>query len=297
MGSTKRAFAIAAMIGLGAWARGGVVPAAADDSTASSLSVTPLLKATVSLPVKVTNTAGDWAAPVPTVAQGTTNVAGTVTANAQQSGAWNVGINGTPTVHAQQSGPWSVTAEQGAAPWSVSISGTPTVGLAAGTAVAVSGSVNVVNTPTVSIGNTAASPALVRNTDEHARQPFQQFFLLNIDDGSFVSPQVDVVVPPNKRLVIDFVSGSFGNLPTGQIPYLIVQGTAAGMGTAVPVWPTRVGTVLGTEIWGVNAPFRLYGDAGDHDAGTNVAITGARTGEGTGFASYRVTLSGYFIDL
>ena len=95
----------------------------------TSISGTPSMTiANTPLPVNVTN------ASLQTVALGTTQVAGSV--QAQQSGSWGVSVAGT--VQAEQSGSWNV-----------SVSGTPDV--------------NIVNSPTVTVGNGESNPVFVRD--------------------------------------------------------------------------------------------------------------------------------------
>ncbi len=66
--------------------------------------------------------------------------------------------------------------------------------------------VGITGTPTVSIGNTAAAPVLVRDVENPARQPFGQTFNFTIPDG-MIQGQTSLSLPAGKHLVIEYVSG------------------------------------------------------------------------------------------
>ena len=162
---------------------------------------------------------------------------------------------------------------------------TGTVSLEAGTEVAIAG------TPSVTIGNTPANPAVVRDTDAHARQPFQQRAFLSMDDGSFASNIVEYAVPAGKRLVIEHIDAIFG-MPNGGIPTAFVTGSVAGSGTTVTTAAVKQGAANATlDQWIFSGPTLVYGD-GD----TSVAVQYGRN-IGVGFSNCLITISGYFIDL
>jgi hypothetical protein len=76
--------------------------------------------------------------------------------------------------------------------------------------------VNVVNTPNVNVANTTASPVLVRDVDNVARQPFHAEAVGGFADGGSTTRGLLIpTVPAGKRLVIEHVS-AFARMPIGQ---------------------------------------------------------------------------------
>src|SRR5436309_709952 len=76
--------------------------------------------------------------------------------------------------------------------------------------------VNVVNTPNVNVANTTASPVLVRDVDNVARQPFRAQVVGGFADGASTTGDITIAtVPAGKRLVIEYVS-MVGAMPLGE---------------------------------------------------------------------------------
>ena len=76
--------------------------------------------------------------------------------------------------------------------------------------------VNVVNTPTVNVANTTASPVQVRDVDNPASQPFQAQVVGGFADGASTTGDITIgTVPAGKLLVIKHIS-AFGTMLHGQ---------------------------------------------------------------------------------
>ena len=106
----------------------------------------------------------------------------------------------TNTVKAAQSGPWTV-----------GVSGTPTVALSA------SSTVSLASGAAVQIGNTATSPALVRDVDRPTAQPVRAILSSTFQPnfGTTTTFNSTFTVPFGKRLVIEFVTVNI-SLPNSQ---------------------------------------------------------------------------------
>src|SRR5439155_23134862 len=78
--------------------------------------------------------------------------------------------------------------------------------------------VNVVNTPSVNVINTTASPVPVRDVDNPAKQPFQAEVVGGFADGASSTGDITIAtVPAGKRLVIEHVSAFGTMLPTQKV--------------------------------------------------------------------------------
>jgi hypothetical protein len=272
-------------------------------------------------PVKVINTASDWSAPVPTVAQGTTEVEGVVSAT--QSGSWSVGITGTPTVSAVQGSAWGVAIENPISladgtnvsvnalppvnvatlpPATISslppvdvnslppvnIANTPTVNIGNWPTPTVSNTqnVNVTNTPTVTLANTAANPAIVQSIDSPARQPFGNQAHIQVGVGAHESGST-FAIPDGKRLVVEYVS-AHGVVAIGETNWLRFSSVRDFFFT-----PTRLGpNDQVTDTWMVSQQVRLYVD------GPQAGVYVERPQTQVSYEStWDITISGYLIDL
>jgi hypothetical protein len=119
-----------------------------------------------------------------------------------------------------------------------------------------------------------ASPLMVRDLDNPARQPFQ----VELDQTTFAFS-----VPAGKRLVIEFVSARANSAPGFSLLSINVVTTVGGVTLQHPFVPVFVGKNGVDNSYTVSQPTRLYADPG-----TTVDIT---LGSGT------VILSGYFVDV
>jgi hypothetical protein len=209
----------------------------------------------------------------------------TVTAGGIMLVAVALAATGSATVSAgQTAGASHVIVDNTSVPVTVgnaSIPVTGSVGLAAGTQVGISG------TPTVTVGNGATNPAIVRDSDSPGRQPFEQLFLVTLTDGAGWG-EISIQVPPGKRWVIEHASGE-ASLPTGQSFKAQVNSGIAGTRQPHRVFPTSRQPWLGEDNVGYNAPFRAYADG-------EVDVIFWRS-DSTGGGSAELTLVGYLIDI
>jgi len=190
------------------------------------------------------------------------------TVSASQSGTWNVGINGTPTVN---------------------VSSLPAIQFASGNTVGINGPVQV--------GNDAANPAVVRDVDNPARQPFQKLICVAFGNeanncGALVN---GFTVQAGRRLVIEQVSGSC-ELESGTVLVSVALGTQVGSLDVVahflplPPPPTPTPTVVYSSSF--NHVTRIYADPG-----SGVGINSGQFLGSTGTdAVCRLALSGYLLN-
>jgi hypothetical protein len=303
--SIRRILGIVSLAGLTACSGAGASPALAGEGAnieAQSAAVT-----TSTVNALVVNTTAN---PVPTAAQGITAVEGTVAAS--QSGPWSVSLNGTASVSV--AGTANVSLQPGAlvgidpASNAVQLAGTPSVAIAntpsvsvtqmppvalAGTpTVSLAGTptVNLGGTPAVTIANAASNPALVRNTDERGRQPFQKTFSISLSSG--IPDGIATYAPPaGTRLVIEHVSAQ-GTVPTGQ--YASIQLTNGVVPNVVAHFfvLTKANSDSTIDQFLLSQQTVLYSDSSY--GALNILVSRSI---GTGNAGFDVTLSGYLITL
>jgi hypothetical protein len=195
--------------------------------------------------------------------------------NAPTTQTQNVNVVNTPNVNAQQSGTWNV-----------GINGTPVVGLDAGNNTVKFDAVN----NTVKIDS--ATPILIRDVDNPARQPFQTSMSLTMNDGFGNNGRsFEFDVPAGKRAVVEYFSAFF-QLPTGQkLTRLIVTTNYYG-GVFHDFGTTYTGTSAGFDTFVTSQQTRLYADA----VGGRIFVNAYRT-DSIGTASGSVSISGYLVDV
>jgi hypothetical protein len=276
-----------------------VVPSAEPAASPQNLNVGTQYAAATSSPQNV-NIVGSTVT-VPVAAQGTTQVAGTVTVanpvtsvGATQNGAWHMSLDG---VAAGVSVPVSIAGTSNVALTGVAAGVSVPVSIAGTSNVALTGVAAGVQVP-VSIGGTPN--VNVVTLPEHARQPFQKAFSLQmapLQDGVIATYQV----PQGTRLVIDHLSASAELAGAGQFPRVSVAAGASVLGTygtssaGVRATMTRGVDAYGGEYYEGNSEVLLYADGG-----TTVNIFFNRndpSGALAGIAEADVSLSGYFISL
>jgi hypothetical protein len=130
---------------------------------------------------------------------------------------------------------------------------------------------NVVNSPTVNVGNPASSPVPIADVN-HAMQPVQATVSVNIQDSQTAGQGTLYTVGASKRLVIEYVSmfcpGFVGVGFTGIIG-TVVGGVSVGhLVTQIPA-TTVPQSFPQAEAGG---PVRLYADPG-----TSVTLQVSRT--------------------
>ena len=115
--------------------------------------------------------------------------------------------------HASQAAPADkdvVVVNTSANPVPVQVQGTPNVNIAKMPTIGIDTSRN-----TVQVGNTTASPVLVRDVDNPARQPFQAGVNVTLNQPTAAFVQTVAIVPAGKRLVIEYVS-AIADVPVDQ---------------------------------------------------------------------------------
>jgi hypothetical protein len=224
-------------------------------------------------------------------------------ASAPPAPAANVNVVNTPTnpVPTAAQGTTAVTG-------SVDISGTPTVSLAAGTTVGISGTptVGLASNARVAINSAATVPVFVRSVDDAVRELFHMQTNMTLADGD-IGTTAFFHVPDGKRLIIEHVSAS-GIIPAGQKLQLNLStlvNNSHQLGGSVQVThflvpqklgvgdPTSIGgSGASIEIFNVSQPTRIYADA--DPANTSIVFSAGR-GVSTGTGSVSISISGYYV--
>jgi hypothetical protein len=154
--------------------------------------------------------------------------------------------------------------------------------------------VNVVNTPNVNVANTTASPVLVRDVDNPARQPFQAEVVGGFADGASTTGDITIAtVPAGKLLIIEHV-GVFGAMLTGQsiarVTYIhVVDGRHYKI---YPLVLRQAHSADGTrDYFVVSEALRVYANPGAIQCSAERdSFAGANPD------SVTFTISGYFVD-
>jgi hypothetical protein len=180
----------------------------------------------------------------------------------------------------------------------VPVSGTVTVGNLGSSPLAVQ-VVNTSNEPatvtgTVNVTNQASSPLLIRNIDEQARIPFQQFVFISSANSSGTFPKVSIDIPDGKMLVVEYVSGSADSLPGFANVAPILEFISVGKDGGFEHWlecrlsPTSTNTF---RRYQTSEPVRLY-----MTQKLDVGVKTSGVGPNAGGFSARVNVSGYLIN-
>jgi hypothetical protein len=142
-----------------------------------------------------------------------------------------------------------------------------------------------------------ASPLEVRDLDNPARQPVQLRGTCNMTNGQVLCPTAPItyLVPQGKRLVIEYASMQ-ANLQEGQSVSMFIQieiPAAALLGKLfLPLSaPAHDGVFAGGPFTSVGQTVRMYANPG-----LTVVVNGVRN-NGTGTASYDVSIAGHLVDL
>jgi hypothetical protein len=152
------------------------------------------------------------------------------------------------------------------------------------------------NQNTVTIGNPQASPVPTLDTENPAKQPFQDKIGIFIPDGALFG-QDSTKVPAGKRLVIEYVGMHAGVQPGQKVLFVRVQTIHDN-----PAGQDSVDHVFGATFQGhdshddkdifiTSQTTRLYADV-------SVPVqffVNRDPGAGTGFAN--ITISGYLVDV
>jgi hypothetical protein len=135
----------------------------------------------------------------------------------------------------------------------------------------------------------------VRDVDNPDRQPFQWFAFPQLPENTLGTSLDPILVPADKRLVIEFVSATAIIQATGQIAEVGLSTTVNSNVGNYRVPLNRTGTV--TDLSGTQERFqgsqqmRVYADPG-----TQVQVSVGRTTPGSGIADFSVSISGYLVN-
>jgi hypothetical protein len=149
--------------------------------------------------------------------------------------------------------------------------------------------VKVVNTPTVTVGNTAANPVLTRDANERAITPFETELGASFLNGAQFSEEMDIAVPAGKRLVIEFMSAQV-RIPTGQFVTGEFATTVGGLSAVHYLAMTPQGKFGGGDIFALSQPMEVSADPN-----TPVRIHMFRS-DVTGQGFVQLSVSGYLVD-
>ena len=142
---------------------------------------------------------------------------------------------------------------------------------------------------TVTVGNTTANPAVVRETDNPALHAIQ-IYTTHVVDSDYTVNFVVYTVPAGKRLVIEHIDGKV-DLSGTSVAQVIVSTYVNSQ------YAPHMITLNPAEFWDTIASrtfsevVRLYADAG-----TNVLVEVTRPNVGS-FALVPFNMSGYLIDV
>lgn len=138
----------------------------------------------------------------------------------------------------------------------------------------------------VQVTNTSANPVINQDVDSPGRNPYYQ----TVTCYSASSPQCTAqfpVVPPNKRLVVQFISSSV-DTPTA---LSTVEFFATGP-SFIPILHTQQGLdSVGNKIYIASQPMLYYFEAGQAPYLVMNALPGGFT-----FMSGQITLTGYYVN-
>ena len=151
--------------------------------------------------------------------------------------------------------------------------------------------VNVVNTPSVNVVNSASSPALVRDVGVPVRTPVQIPVNVFMQFGETALLRDVYTVPEGKRLVIEHVSLLTDTLGPGNA----VRGgllTLFEGENSSHHFDVRAQTPVGGPLFVVNHPMLAFADPGTRVQMEATIEQAIGSGSG-GFSAFRGTLSGY----
>ena len=150
--------------------------------------------------------------------------------------------------------------------------------------------VNVMNQPTVTVGNSSASPIPVFNVDNPVSQPVAADIELPLNAGEVFKRFTLFTVPAGKRLVIEYAS-YWASVGAGDLPFIQIMAAVGGptIFYAVPV--SKVGAQGGGDFFSGAQNLRVYANPG-----TDVTIQFDRNLSATP-ATGRMAFSGYLVDV
>lgn len=144
----------------------------------------------------------------------------------------------------------------------------------------------------VRVVNTANKPALVRDVDHPARQPFQKEVIVNLAAGENEAQDfVPISIPSGQRFVMEHASAT-GFVPAGQKLRMFVLTRLNSELTSHALVSTPQGTFDGgRDVFTASQPLRLYAGTGDF-----IKVVAQRNATAVnGFVFFSV--SGYLVDV
>jgi hypothetical protein len=139
--------------------------------------------------------------------------------------------------------------------------------------------------------NVLNTPLPVHEVANPASQPFQAYVSFSIASGSTSSGPIVLlgVVPPGKRLVIEYVT-MLGESGSGKMAAWIST-TVAGVSAQHYLVLTEQGPLYGVPAFAASQPMRVYADPGTEVTGFVIRS------DTTGTADGNISVSGYLVDV
>lgn len=148
--------------------------------------------------------------------------------------------------------------------------------------------VNVVNTPAVNIVNPEASPALVRDVDRAAAQPYQDSVSVEIPNGEGFESGALSIVPAGKRLVVEYVTAEANMDGNQMVKVSLVVGNVRYNLLMIPQGTFGIGVHRSFLV--ASEPVRIY-----VDGGTSVGVAAERNAF-IGGALVTFSISGHLVN-
>ena len=151
----------------------------------------------------------------------------------------------------------------------------------------------------VSVINPESMPALVRDIDHPAREPFQKEIDVHFNSDEFTAQEsVPITIPLGKRFVMEHVSAT-GIVPVGQKLHMSVSARFNNALTTHALIATPQGTTgaFGTkDVFTASQPLRAYAGGANIVTEQVIVVFASRNSTG-GDANVFFGLTGYFIDV
>lgn len=148
-------------------------------------------------------------------------------------------------------------------------------------------SVNIANSPTVQLDNSAAKPIFTRDIDRPTAQPFQKSVDITLDAGEN-SKGVSIPVPNGRILVIEQISGFGTGVPGETVDFSILTNVPSQQGYEFHyLLTTRTEDVPGNISYRFNEQVRIYSND------VPFPIMRADRSSANSSVNFKITVSGY----
>jgi hypothetical protein len=142
----------------------------------------------------------------------------------------------------------------------------------------------------VQVTNTSSNPVINQDVDSPGRSPYSETALC-VSETTNQCEAHFAAVPPNKRLVVEFIASSVDTPTTLINEEFVISGGPSVI--FMPILQTlQGGDPVGNKIYIANQPMLYYFESGHAPLFGMNAQTGAHE-----FMSGEVTLSGYYVNL